>query len=260
MVTTQEKVRLDQDRRPEANRPAGVKPAAPAMSPSRPVRGLIEGDEEEDKRSFFQRYRFALVGLAIAWVLVILAIRIIARAAGPPPKQTSLVLVSLPPPPPPPPVQTPPPETVRDEQTFQPEEKPEEEPPKPPDQPPIGTNIKGDGSSNAFNLGNSKGTGFGDQSTKSTRFGWYAGQVQSRISEALRNNSKTRAAELSIQARIWPDATGRIIRVRLSGSTGDAALDAALRDEVLTGLQLREPPPPGMPLPIVLRVSEKRPR
>jgi len=260
MVTTQEKVGLDQDRRSEANRSAGVNRAGLARSASRPVRGLFESDEEEDKRSFFQRYRFALVGIAIAWVLVILAIRMIARSAGPPPKQTSLVLISLPPPPPPPPVQTAPPETVRDEQTFQPEEKPEEEPPKPPDQPPIGTNIKGDGSSNGFNLGNSQGNGFGGQGAKSTRFGWYAGQVQSRIAEALRDNRKTRAAELSVQARIWPDADGRITRVQLKGSTGDPTLDAALRDEVLTGLQLREPPPPGMPLPIVLRLSARRPK
>jgi outer membrane biosynthesis protein TonB len=148
---------------------------------------------------------------------------------------------------------------MEDRQTFQPEEKPEEEPPKPPDEPPIGTNIKGDGTENSFGLGNAAGEGFGDRAAKASRFGWYAGQVQSKISEALRNNRRTHAAELSVRARIWPDASGRITRSQLSGSTGDPSLDRAIQDEVLTGLQLREPPPAGMPMPIVLRLTAKRP-
>jgi outer membrane biosynthesis protein TonB len=156
-------------------------------------------------------------------------------------------------------VQTAPPEKVEEQQTFQPEEKPEEEPPKPPAAPPIGTNIKGDGTSNAFNLGNSAKNGSGEQRASASRFGWYAGQVQSKISQALRDNRKTRAAELSIRARIWSDSSGRITRAQLTGSTGDPTLDTVIRGEVLTGLQLREPPPEGMPMPIVLRITSRRP-
>ena len=79
------------------------------------------------------------------------------------------------------------------------------------------------------------------------------------MSEALRRNPRTRGAKLRIEVRIWPDATGRITRAQLSGSSGDPAVDAAIRDEVLTGLQLPEPPPQGMPSPIVLRVIAQRP-
>ena len=182
MVTAQEKVRLDQGSSLEANRLTRVGQAAPTKSASQPVRTLSRSDEEEDKRSFFQRYRFALVGIAIAGVMVSLMIRMIAGSATAPLRHASLVLVSLPPPPPPPPIPPPPPETVRDEQTFQPEEKPEEEPPKPPDQPPIGTNIKGDGSSNAFNLGNSKGTGFGDQGRRHPRAARHGGSRSAVVS------------------------------------------------------------------------------
>jgi hypothetical protein len=42
-------------------------------------------------------------------------------------------------------------------------------------------------------------------------------------------------------------------------STGDAELDAIIRDEVLGGLTLREPPPKDMPMPVVTRVTERRP-
>jgi len=221
---------------------------------------FLEDDDEEDKRTFFQRYRLAIAVIVVLGVGAISAIKFVIGSATTPAKAPALVLVSLPPPPPPPPVQTAPPEKVDEQQTFQPEEHPEEEPPKPPDQPPIGTNIKGDGSSNAFNLGSGGGNGLGNNRSNSSRFGWYAGQVQAKVSEAIRNNRKTRTAELSVRARIWSDSLGRVTRASLAGSTGDTALDAALRDQVLTGLQLREPPPAGMPMPIVLQLTAKRPR
>jgi len=225
-----------------------------------PMRPVSSFDDEEDDRSFFQRYRVAMGVIAVAMVVVVVTIKLVAGANSSPRRESSLVLVALPPPPPPPPVQPAPPEPkMVDQQTFEPEEKPQEEPPKPPDQPPIGTNIKGDGSENAFGLGNSSGSGFGNRGEAGSRFGWYAGQVQSKIGEALRNNRKTRNAEMTVRARIWSDATGRITRAELAGSTSDASLDATIKDEVLTGLQLREPPPAGMPMPIVLRLTAKRP-
>ncbi len=131
-----------------------------------------------------------------------------------------------------------------------PEEKPKDIPEKPPDEPPIGTNIKGDGQGDSFGLSGSAGNGFGGGG--GSRFDWYAGQVQRRIADALRNNSKTREASLSVKVRVWADATGRISRAELVGSTGDPALDQTLRDQVLTGLQVSEGPPDGMPMPVLL--------
>jgi len=146
----------------------------------------------------------------------------------------------------------------------QPEQKPEaaakpEEPPAGP----LGTGITGQGT-DGFGLGKS-GNGAGGNGTgsgsghKGSRWGWYAGQVQSRIQEALRNNRKTRDAAMRIEVRIWPDSAGRIARAKLSGTTGDPAIDAALQNEVLTGLRLSEPPPEGMPIPIVMRLTARRP-
>jgi len=45
----------------------------------------------------------------------------------------------------------------------------------------------------------------------------------------------------------------------LGGSTGDAALDRTIIDEVLTGLQIPQPPPDDMKMPIVMRVTARRP-
>ena len=101
-----------------------------------------------------------------------------------------------------------------------------------------------------------RGTGKGGGGSK---YGLYSGQVQSRVVDALRNHKKTRAAALDIKVRIWLDATGRVSRATISGTSGKADVDAAIRDEILTGLQLQNPPPEGMPMPIVMRISAARP-
>jgi hypothetical protein len=41
-----------------------------------------------------------------------------------------------------------------------------------------------------------------------------------------------------IQLRLWSDGEGRIYRIQLTSSSGDAELDAAVRDDVLSSLML----------------------
>jgi len=164
------------------------------------------------------------------------------------------------PPPPPPPVMTPPPPPPEEQKMEEPmvkEEAPKQEAHK--DEPPLGTGIKGDGAGDSYGLGSGRGNGRIGGGGDGSKWGWYASQVQSRIQQALQQNRKTRSATMTINVRVWPDSSGRISRAQLAGSTGDASLDNALRDEVLTGLQLQEPPPAGMPAPITLRLSAHRP-
>ncbi len=171
-------------------------------------------------------------------------------------------MVKLPPPPPTPPQQPTPEEKVVDQQEQKietPEEKPQDEPPKPPDQPPIGTGIKGDGHGDSFGLSGSGGNGFGNGKGGSP-YDWYAGQVQRQIAEALRSNRDTREASLSVKVRVWADASGRISRAELANSTGNSALDETLRNQILTGLRVTEGPPEGMPMPILLRITARRPQ
>ena len=140
------------------------------------------------------------------------------------------------------------------------EEKQEEAPPEP--TPQIETAVKGPGAGGmTVKSGNSTGI-FGNRNAMANprlRWSGYASQAQARIMEELRKNPRTRKSALRIEFRIWPDSTGRITRASLSSSTGDPALDAAIRDEVLTGLQLSQPPPDDMPTPIVMRLTARRP-
>lgn len=140
------------------------------------------------------------------------------------------------------------------------EQKPEETPA--PAAPVLGTNIEGTGGPDAFGLSGGGGSGGGTRIARhssGSRWGWYAASVQRSIGEALRRNDVTRTASFTLEVRIWADLTGRVSRAQLAGSTGDPRVDAAIRDDVLSGLRLAEAPPRDMPLPIVLRLSARRP-
>jgi outer membrane biosynthesis protein TonB len=142
-------------------------------------------------------------------------------------------------------------------------EKPKEEAPKAPEPPKeaLGTGIKGNGPgmSGLGGSGDGGGTFGGRTGGGGSKYGYFAGQVQKKVATALRSNSRTKKATLKIQVRIWSDATGRITRAKLDASTGDPSLDDAIQNQVLTGLQLDEPPPAGMPMPIVMRLTARRP-
>ncbi len=267
---------------PETSSPKAV-PPSPNAARSRPAVQREEAEEpvylrhlaadHDDDEGFFEKHRVKIIAAAVV-ILGSAIVYVALNTKSEPVRKAPERVVSIqlpppsapPPPPPPPKIQPPaPPEQKMIEQTpVENEPKPE---PKPVDEPPpsMGTAIKGTGAGDGFGLsGSGKGGGIGglggNGGRAASKWGWYAGQVQSRIADALRKNKKTRAANISgLQIRVWPDATGRITRAQLAGSTGDRALDAALQSEVLTGLQLSEPPPAGMPSPIVLRLSARRP-
>ena len=125
----------------------------------------------------------------------------------------------------------------------------------------IGTSIKGDGAADGFGLSaNGAGGGGGGSAGHSSgsRWGWYAAEVQTAIGAALRQNALSRNADFRIRVRIWSSPEGTIERAILTDSTGNPALDQALQNRVLSGLKLPEPPPAGMPMPIVLRLTARR--
>ncbi|MEI6323427.1 MAG: TonB family protein, partial [bacterium] len=125
---------------------------------------------------------------------------------------------------------------------------------------PLSTSIKGDDASGlAAGNGGGGGTGFGGKGGGGgTKYGYYAGQVQARVAEVLRTHKKTRSAVMNVQVRIWADATGKITKVSLGQSSGDPALDAAIKNEVFSDINLQEPPQ-GMPMPIVMKFNARRP-
>ncbi len=124
---------------------------------------------------------------------------------------------------------------------------------------PLSLDAKAVGPGDLFNLGGKPGGNPYGGGGGGSRWGWYASIVQSQIESALRANSRTRKAIMQVQIRLWADGSGRVNRVQLVSSTGDAELDAIIRNDVLGSLMLREPPPKDMPMPMVTRVTARRP-
>ena len=136
------------------------------------------------------------------------------------------------------------------------EQKPKDEP-KAPDKPPGPPSPPSSGPPSDFGLGGSGGGGSGiGGGGGGSKYGWYAAEVIATIKSRLEANDKTNKANFrGLKTRIWADKTGRVIKATISGSTGDPTVDDALKNEVLVGLQLQEPPPDDMPMPIVMRLS-----
>lgn len=224
------------------------------------------------ERSLVQRYgvAFAIGGTFLLFGVVVALSR---HDDLPPPRQVRelTILTLVPPPPPPPPPQTVEQKMIEQERLDQPEfkeEKPIDEPKNEPvkdaksDEPPgpLSLDAKGEGPGDLFNLGGKPGgSAYGAGGGGGSRWGWYASMVQTQIESALRSNRRTRNASMQVQIRLWADGSGRVTRVQLVSSTGDAELDAAIRSEVFGGLVLREPPPKDMPMPMVTRVTARRP-
>jgi TonB family protein len=188
-------------------------------------------------------------------------------------RKSEFITVTLPPPPPPPPpppkIEPPKPKEVeppKDEEMVEQDPVEENEPPPEaaPEAPPsedLGTNITG-GSGPDMGLtrggGNGNGRIGGTGSKGGSKWGYYAAQIQSTVADALRRNSSTKSASFSMQVRVWADANGRITRASLVGSSGNPAVDAAIKNQILTGLQLPQAPPAGMPMPINLRITARK--
>jgi TonB family protein len=126
----------------------------------------------------------------------------------------------------------------------------------------LGTGLIGDGP-NSFGLTAGGGARRGSRQigarAGASRWGWYAARVQNTVSSTLASHPTTRNATLSIQVRIWADRNGRVVRAQLVNSSGDRSLDEVIRNQILNGMMLPDPPPDDMPMPINLRISARKP-
>ncbi len=228
-------------------------------------------DFQDDEPGFFQKYGFA-IGLAVVFLILGGVGAGIYFFSGkiPAPKKQEEIMVHLqpppplpppPPPPPPPKLPPPPPQPKMVEQTPP---KPNEAKPKPdnksPDKPPGPPGPAATGPASEFGLGGGGGGGggIGGDDGGGSKYGWYANSVINSIHDALARNDKTKDAKFRIKVRIWVGQDARITRASIS-STGDPAVDDAIKNQVLIGNSLPEPPPSDMPMPIVMMLTAARP-
>ena len=249
--------------------PAASDKSTPA---SPPPAGAPQPPDNPERRALI-RY---VGGLALIFVVLGGALYMfLGHDDMPPPRQvrelTIVNVVPPPPQPPPPPQQQPEQKMIEQPKMAEPEFKEEKPVDKPKDEPakdakndeppgPLSLDAKATGPGDLFNLGGKPGgSPYGGGGGGGSRWGWYASIVQSQIETALRSNPKTRNAIMQVQIRLWADSTGRVSKIQLVSSTGDAELDAVIRNDLFSGMTLREPPPKDMPMPVVTRVTARRP-
>lgn len=173
------------------------------------------------------------------------------------------ILPDTPPPPPPPPKESP---------REQPKEQPKEmkvEPPKPQEAPPVPAEAlkmegaAGDGSSpfaagtvNNDYKGGDVGTKIGGRKS-AYQFAFYTDQIKTLIEETLAKDKQLANGQYRVVIRIWLKPDGRIEKIELGSSSGDAATDELIKAVLATMPPLSERPPEDMPQPVKLRITAK---
>lgn len=175
--------------------------------------------------------------------------------------------------PPPPKVEEKPPEpeVEKKEKIIEPE--PEETPPEdvnetqddgPPPGEDLGLDADGSGGADGFGLRAKKGGrdligGYGDQSLM-RKYAWYTrimqDELREKVNRYMEKNGGVPDGNLIAFIRISLDADGKVVGIELTGSSGNHKMDNAVQ-EALMLTSLSEPPPPGMPKIMKVKISSR---
>jgi hypothetical protein len=85
-------------------------------------------------------------------------------------------------------------------------------------------------------------------------WGAYAIETHKRVEKHLKANRETFKYKSDLYVELWIDPTGRVTRTRVTGATGNRAIDAMAGPNFPPGLIL-PPPAKDMPQPIKLKIN-----
>ena len=230
--------------------------------------GNVDGDGPKGWRRFVKPVVIGLIGAG----LVVLVWRFASDTAGvkrSEAPQVTTVIPLPPPPPPPPPKVKPPPDKQPEVQT--PTVKPTVAPkpaetPKPSDNQPkqMTMNAPAQAGTDNFAIGAGDGSGMSGSGGGGT-FGnaTYSNYLANSLQDAVERDSKVQAAgggsRFAVRVNVWLDPSGRITKVTIGESTGDAKLDEAIVNALQTLGRLDEAPPPALHYPARLNLQGHQP-
>lgn len=175
-------------------------------------------------------------------------------------------LIEPPPPPPPPPpkkVEEPPETQVRKEIEIKDDAESDEKEAASDDR--LGLDAEG-GGSDAFGLAAKKGgkdllsavqIGGDRMGGDGQRFAYFDSQVERFLERLFARDEELRRSSYTAIIQLWVGPGGRIQRLELSRSTGNATLDARLKQTLLDAVEIGLPPPDGLPQPIRIRLVSR---
>jgi periplasmic protein TonB len=175
------------------------------------------------------------------------------------------LLPDTPPPPPPPPKEEKKPEPQKEEKP-----QPQVAQPKPVDVPQPqalkSDEAAGDGPGNGLVAGSvtkdyaGETIGVGsvpEVGVSRLAFTSYANATTRSLNEFLAREKDLKLQDYKVAVNLWLDADGSVKRAELAGSTGDPAVDAALRTALARFPGSNARPPDNLPQPLRLRVSNR---
>ncbi|MCQ8103518.1 TonB C-terminal domain-containing protein [Methylomonas sp. SURF-2] len=215
----------------------------------------------EHGKKHFRVYVPKIIGGVIALIVLFFFVKMVMhflenQQEKPQRKIQPVTLVAPPPPPPPPPKVEPPPPEPEMEKIKEPEPEPEPEPM--PDEAPardLGLDADGSAGSDGFGLAARKGgTGlFGGGNP----FAWYGGIIKNDIVNLLSNYEQLRRKGYTAVVKLWLRPDGSVDRFELSRGSNDAEIDQLLEIALNKYKRVNEAPPPGMKLPIKLKITSR---
>lgn len=209
------------------------------------------------KKHPWLRYLPLAVGAALvllAGVALIFLIRKFGEEPEQPGRMTPQVVQIIRPPPPP--VEPPPPPPPEDEvEEPLPQDTPEPEVEAPPGEQ-LGLDAEGVAGADGFGLAARRG-GSDLIGGGGAAFAWYTGLLKDSILDALSDDDRVRSGSYRLTVRVWLAQDGRVTRVALADSTGNAELDAAIERALGRMERVREAPPIEMPQPVTLRIVSR---
>jgi protein TonB len=160
--------------------------------------------------------------------------------------------------PPPPPEQPPPPPPEEKVEEPLPQDTPD---PEPADEAPpgeeLGLDADGVAGGDAFGLAARRGGSDIIGGAGGSAFAWYTGMIKDGILDALSEDERVRKGNYKLTVRVWLAQDGRVERIALVDSTGNAQLDAAVEQALGRMQRVREAPPLEMPQPVTLRIVSR---
>ncbi|OHB25196.1 MAG: hypothetical protein A2X84_12790 [Desulfuromonadaceae bacterium GWC2_58_13] len=184
-------------------------------------------------------------------------------------RQIHMVTLVKPPPPPPPPEEEPPPpepeEEIVEPEPEQAPETPDESADDTPASENLGVDAEGTAGGDSFGLVGNKGGrsliggGLGESSLL-RKYAWYTRLIQDEIRREIKRRLETNGGwpdtGQNAKVKIVLDSTGQVVDFSLVAPSGSELLDQTVL-AVLPRVQVREPPPPDMPLSLFIRVAPR---
>lgn len=229
--------------------------------------------EALDRRDRIAKASRVGVPLLVLALVALVVWRLASNTAGERREVPQVPVVALTPPPPPPPPQQKPPEPQKTVETPvpTPTPQPRTNAPEKPTAAPKALTINGppQAGSDAFGVAAGRGGGVtvgGDPNGSDTPGGGgdfaaasYASYLKSALQQAVQADDRvSRMVFASVEVNVWIDAAGRITRVNLAKSSGDARTDRALVSALQQVGRLDEAPPPKLSFPAHVTLSGRR--